>query len=71
MEDIVMACELDWTIARPAYLVDRPSISVYHIAEKYVIPGMRKTARIDLADFMLKEAVDPRHIRKAVAVSTR
>jgi hypothetical protein len=32
---------------------------------------MRKTARIDLVDFMLKEAVNPRHVRKAVAVATR
>jgi putative NADH-flavin reductase len=71
MEKIVMASDLDWTITRPARLVDAPAVSSYHVAEKYVIPGMTKTARIDLADFMLKEAVNPHHIRKAVAVATR
>jgi putative NADH-flavin reductase len=70
MEEIVMASDLDWTIARPAQLVDAPAVSAYRVAEKYMIPGMRKTARIDLADFMLKEAVNPGHIRKAVAVAT-
>ncbi len=28
-------------------------------------------ARIDLADFMLNEAVNPRHIRKTVAIAIR
>lgn len=71
MEEIVMASDLDWTIARPAQLVDGQAVSAYRVAEKYLIPGMTKTARIDLADFMLKEAVSPRHVRKAVAVATR
>ena len=71
MEEIVMASDLDWTIARPAQLVDGTAVSAYRVEEKYVIPGMRKTARVDLADFMLKEAVSPRHVRKAVAVATR
>jgi putative NADH-flavin reductase len=70
MEEIVMASDLDWTTARPAQLVDAPAVSAYHLAEKFMIPGMHKTARIDVADFMLKEAVEPHHIRKAVAVAT-
>lgn len=70
MEKIVMGSDLDWTIARPARLVDAPAVSSYRVAEKYLIPGMTKTARIDLADFMLEEAVNPHHIRKAVAVAT-
>ena len=71
MEEIVMASDLDWTIARPALLVDGSEVSDYQVAESYMVPGMRKTARIDLADFMLKEAVDPSRINKAVAVATR
>lgn len=71
MEEIVMASEVDWTIARPAYLVDAPVVGDYQVAERYVIPGMKKTARVDLADFMLKEAVAPRHVRKALAVASR
>jgi uncharacterized protein YbjT (DUF2867 family) len=71
MEEIVMASDLDWTIVRPAYLVDTAAVSAYRVAEGYMVPGMRKTARIDLAEFMLKEAVSPRHIRKAVALATR
>lgn len=70
MENIVMASDLDWTIARPAQLVDGSTVSSYRVAEEYFIPGMSKTARIDLADFMLKEAANPHYIRKAVAVAT-
>ena len=66
-----MASDLDWTIARPAYLVDASAVSAYRVAEGYMVSAIRKTARIDLADFMLKEAVTPRHVRKAVAVATR
>lgn len=71
MEAIVMASDLEWTIARPAQLVDASVVSAYRVAEGYMVSAMRKTARLDLADFMLQEAVNPRHVRKAVAVATR
>lgn len=70
MEEIVMASDLDWTIARPAQLVDGAAVSGYRLEERYMIPKMTKTARIDLADFMLAEAVSPRHIHKALAIAT-
>ena len=34
-----------------------------------MVPGLRKTSRTDLADFMLKQAESTRYIRKAVAVA--
>ena len=71
MEEIVMASNLDWTIVRPAQLVDGAMVSQYRVEEKYMIPGNTKTARIDLADFMLKEATHPKYLHKAVAVATR
>ena len=40
-----MASELDWTIARPAQLVDAPAVGAYRVDEKYMVSGMRKTAR--------------------------
>jgi putative NADH-flavin reductase len=71
MEDLVMRSELDWTIVRPARLRDRPTVSKYRLEEAFFIPGMLETARVDLADFILKEAVSPRYIHKAVAIATR
>lgn len=71
MEELVMQSELDWTIARPAELVDGDQVSAYRVAESYMVPGLRKTSRIDLADFMLKEAETPVFLCKAIAVGTR
>ncbi len=70
MEQIVMASDRDWTIVRPARLVDAASVSAYRVEEAYHVPGMTDTARIDLADMMLKEVVSGRYLRKAVAVAT-
>ena len=70
MEDLVMHSDRDWTIVRPARLVDTPTVTAYHVHEGYMVQGVRETSRADLADFMLKQAGATQYIHKAVAVAT-
>jgi putative NADH-flavin reductase len=70
MEALVMESDRDWTIIRPAQLVDRPAITSYRVKEGFMMAGSHQTARADLADFMLKQASSDAYIRKAVAVAT-
>jgi putative NADH-flavin reductase len=70
MEAIMFASDCEWTIVRPARLIDTPSTTAYQTAEAYLVPGMPQTARRDLAAFMLGELAVPRFIRKAVALGS-
>lgn len=70
MEEIVFASDVDWTIVRPARLVDTPSVTSYRYAETYVMPGLAQTSRRDLADFMLRHAGSEELVGKAVALAT-
>ncbi|MCB9138200.1 MAG: SDR family oxidoreductase [Caldilineaceae bacterium] len=69
-EQIVMGSDLDWTIARPAQLVTHPAGTSYQLKEAYVVPGGRRTAYTDLADFLLSAISDERYERKAVAIAS-
>jgi nucleoside-diphosphate-sugar epimerase len=68
MEDIVRASGLDWTIVRPSGLFDLPEPTNYVAGDVDPVGGY--TARIDLADFMVKLASDPGSAGKTVIVST-
>ncbi|MFD1150417.1 NAD(P)-dependent oxidoreductase [Saccharothrix hoggarensis] len=70
MEEVVRATDLDWTIVRPSGLFDTTVVSDYRVAvapERVV--GMF-TSRADLADVLLREAVEDRHVRECVEVLT-
>lgn len=67
---IVMASDRDWTIVRPAYLVGARAPTRYRVHEGFLVPGMRKTTRADLADFLLAAASDDRYVRRAVAIAS-
>jgi len=69
MEQIVMASETDWTIVRPAALIDGPATGRCRVDVAYAIRGGNQTPRADLADFMLRQLDDPTYIRKAVALA--
>ncbi|MCB9705383.1 MAG: SDR family oxidoreductase [Myxococcales bacterium] len=71
MEEIVFASDVDWTIVRPARLVDTPTVTSYRYAETYVMPGLSKTSRRDLADFMLRHVASDELVGKAVALGTQ
>ncbi|UUU19428.1 NAD(P)-dependent oxidoreductase [Streptomyces sp. DSM 40750] len=70
MEAIVRATDLDWTIARPSGLFDATTVTDYRIAvEPQRLPGMF-TSRADLADVLLREATEDRHVRAGIEVIT-
>lgn len=59
---------LDWTIVRPSGLFDLPSRTDYVAGEVDAVGAF--TARIDLADYLLRLAVDPASIGRTATVST-
>jgi len=68
MEAIVSDSDLAWTIVRPSGLFEAPAVSAYSVAADYI--GYRFTARIDLADCLLRQAFDDTHARSTIAVAT-
>ncbi|SFP38507.1 NAD(P)H-binding [Amycolatopsis arida] len=68
MEDIVRGSDLDWTIVRPAGLFDRDTVTSYR-AEPRRLVG-RFTSRADLADALLREATENRHVHPCIDVVT-
>jgi uncharacterized protein YbjT (DUF2867 family) len=68
MERLVMDSDLDWTIVRPSGLFDALTVSDYVTAEAYV-PG-KFTARVDLANCMLRQLASDEYVRKTIAVAT-
>jgi putative NADH-flavin reductase len=68
MEAMVSESDLAWTIVRPSGLFEAGAVSDYGVAIDYI--GHRFTARIDLADCLLREALDDTHVCSAIAVAT-
>jgi uncharacterized protein YbjT (DUF2867 family) len=68
MEAMVSESDLAWTIVRPSGLFEAEAVSAYGVAIDYI--GYRFTARIDLADCLLREALDDAHACSAIAVAT-
>lgn len=68
MEGLVRESGLDWTIVRPSGLFDLPQRTNYVAGE--IDPVGAFTARIDLADYLVKLAQDGMARRQTVVVST-
>lgn len=68
MEAIVSASDLAWTIVRPSGLFEAPAVSDYGVEIDHI--GHRFTARIDLADCLLRQVLDDTYVRSAIAVAT-
>lgn len=68
MEAIVRDSDLDWTIIRPAGLFDATTVTAYRASPER-IPG-RFTSRADLADALLREATEDRHVRQCIDLVT-
>jgi putative NADH-flavin reductase len=68
MEALVSASALAWTIVRPSGLFEAPAVSDYAVARDHI--GQRFTARIDLADSLLRQATDGTYVRSTIAVAT-
>jgi uncharacterized protein YbjT (DUF2867 family) len=69
-EVIVRQSGLDWTIVRPARLFTQPSSTPYHVVEGFVVPGKVRTARADLARFLLDHIAQLEYQHKAVAIAS-
>jgi putative NADH-flavin reductase len=68
MEAMVSGSDLAWTIVRPSGLFDAPAVSAYGVAIDHI--GYRFTARIDLADCLLRQALSDTYVRSTIAVAT-
>ena len=68
MEAIVSDSDLAWTIVRPSGLFEAPAVSAYGVAIDHI--GHRFTARIDLADCLLRQALGDTYVRSTIAVAT-
>ena len=68
MEALVAGSDVDWTVLRPSGLYDLPAATAYSLTEERG-PG-RFTARVDLADAMLRQVGEDRFVRKVAHVIT-
>jgi nucleoside-diphosphate-sugar epimerase len=68
MEALVAGSDVDWTILRPSGLYELPEVTRYSLTEEHG-PG-RFTARIDLADAMLRQLEDRAFVRRVGHVIT-
>ena len=68
MEAIVSDSDLAWTIVRPSGLFEARAVSAYGVAIDHI--GHRFTARIDLADCLLRQALDDTYVRSTIAIAT-
>ncbi len=68
MEAMVAASDLAWTIVRPSGLFEAQAVSAYAVAIGHV--AYRFTARIDLADCLLRQALGDTYVRSTIAVAT-
>ncbi|GGS66021.1 NAD(P)-dependent oxidoreductase [Nonomuraea spiralis] len=69
-ERLLRARDLDWTIVRPARLLNSGLTGRYRTAVDLNVRGGRSTTRADLAHCMLRLAGDPASIGHVVSVAT-
>jgi uncharacterized protein YbjT (DUF2867 family) len=69
MEVTVRQSGLDWTIVRPARLVDDEGKHLWRAGPGYALPRGTKIARADVAEFMLAQLDDGANVGHAVAVA--
>ena len=64
-EEIIQRSELDWTIARPTILTNRPATGNYKILAKPESWRNGLISRSDVAQFMVECALDREHLQEA------
>ena len=69
MEVTVRQSGLDWTIVRPARLVDGEGKHLWRAGPGYALPGGTKIARADVAEFMLDQLDSDVNAGHAVALA--
>lgn len=69
MEDFMRGCELDWTVMRVPYVMDRPPTGRYRTAYGHTLRAALRIAAADAAEFMLRLIDQPEASRKVVTVA--
>jgi uncharacterized protein YbjT (DUF2867 family) len=69
MERVVMASGLDWTIARPPRLTNGPLTRRYKVEDGRMPRGTWIVSRADVADFLLGELDQGKHMHKIVGMA--
>jgi putative NADH-flavin reductase len=69
LEVTVRQSGLEWTIVRPARLIDAAGKHSWRAGPGYALPHGTKIARADVAEFMLDEVDDGANVGHAVAVA--
>ena len=72
MEKTITESNLNWIIVRPGLLKDLPLTEQYRVEER-LFKGMKigPIGRADVADFMVKQAENPSHVRQYPALSNQ
>jgi kynurenine 3-monooxygenase len=66
-ERVIMASDLDWTIARCVGLTDGPATGEVHVLTEGRVGGSR-ISRADVARWLVGQLEDPTHSRRAVSL---
>jgi putative NADH-flavin reductase len=69
METMIVASDLQWTIARPGQLKDDPRTESYRVAAGTLPSPPQPVARADLAHFLVGEFERGEHVREIVGLS--
>lgn len=69
MEELFQNSGLEWTIARPPELTDKPYTGKYRVREGHLPRFGFKISRSDVADFMIKAAENRLSLGKIVGIS--
>jgi len=63
-EQFVRQSELDWTLVRPARLINEPAKGTYRVGDPLKIGLNSKISRADVADFLLKQVSDNTYLHR-------
>jgi putative NADH-flavin reductase len=68
-EESLKRSALEWTIVYPVLLTNAPRSVRYRAAERLELRGLPSISRADVADFMLRELVERRFVRRTAVLS--
>jgi putative NADH-flavin reductase len=69
MEQIVRSSDLDWTLVRPARLLNEPGRGEYRVRPDYPPKGGAKIARADVARFIHTTLTENTHLHESPAIT--
>ncbi|MGY2896748.1 NAD(P)-dependent oxidoreductase [Deinococcus sp. UYEF24] len=71
METLIRASHTDWTLVRPPALTDGPHTGAYRSGLGVPIRLASNISRADVADFMLRAALDSRYVHEAPTITAQ